>query len=189
MKMIRNKLQSNRGATMVLSLIFMLICVFVGGSVLVAATVNGGRMENQRTDQQAILNQRSIAAVIGGELTKDGTISLSFALGENAAGQKTILLPVGGVEGVKRAIFNATRAAFESVDGTGSDRMTVSFQDPSGETVSVACTVTATVRDIYVENEICFDENPKITISLQALEGSSSVSWYDIRVRKGGAAE
>ena len=186
MKQTLNKLKSNSGATIIIALMFMLICVFVGGSVLVAATVNGGRLAGERADQQAILNQRSIAAVIADELSENGVIDLSFAIMEDA-GQKTVYAP--GLSGVRLAIFNSTKEAYKPENSQGTAKFTVSFKDTDNKQVELACTVTTTIEGSFIENRITFDDNPKVMIVLNAIEGSSDVSWYSLKVEKGGAAK
>ena len=161
MKKTVKKLQSDRGATMILAMVFMLICVFVGGSVLTAASVNGGRLANARSDQQDLLNQRSIAAVIASELSDHGVISLSFPLGVDAMSRPTVIPPEGEMSAVQRAVFNAVRDAYASAEGKGSAKMTFTFQDNSeaGANVSIACTVRAErLNERYIKANICFDD-------------------------------
>ena len=70
MNLISRKLRSQSGASMLIALMFMLFCLFVGGSVLAAATANGYRVAHM-SDQQDFLNQRSAALLLSDEL--DGT--------------------------------------------------------------------------------------------------------------------
>ncbi len=68
MQKINRKLRSERGASLVFAMVFMLFCAFVGGSVLAAATANGGRIQSQADNQQAYLNPRSVASVLSDDL-------------------------------------------------------------------------------------------------------------------------
>ncbi len=61
--MLRRKLRSKTGASMILALVFLLFCSFVGGSVLTSATANAYRLEHL-SDQQDFLNQRSAALLV-----------------------------------------------------------------------------------------------------------------------------
>jgi len=69
MKQLKRKLRSNAGASMIFALVFLLFCVFIGGSVLAAATANAGRVASMTTDQQEYLSQRSAALVMADMLT------------------------------------------------------------------------------------------------------------------------
>ena len=67
MKKLQRKLRSRTGASMLLALVFLLFCSFVGSSVLVSATANAYRVA-QVAEQQDFLNQRSAALLLGDEL-------------------------------------------------------------------------------------------------------------------------
>lgn len=67
MKQISRKLRSNSGASMILALVFMLFCMFVGGTVLAAASANGYRVAHL-SDQQQYLDERSAAFLTAEEL-------------------------------------------------------------------------------------------------------------------------
>lgn len=68
MKPLMNKLRQRTGASMLIALVFMLFCVFVGGSVLTAATANSARMQRKADDDQEYLTLRSAAALLIDEL-------------------------------------------------------------------------------------------------------------------------
>ena len=71
MKRIRSKLNNSQGVSIIIALVFMLICLFVGGTVLTAATVNGGRLRAVGKHQQ-FLNERSAAMLVADELRGNG---------------------------------------------------------------------------------------------------------------------
>ena len=80
MKLISRKLRSKTGASMLIAILFMMFCLFVGGSVLAAATANGYRVEHM-SDQQDFLSQRSAATLIadeidGGKLVSELTLTV-----------------------------------------------------------------------------------------------------------------
>lgn len=52
MKALKKKWNSNRGATILFALLFMLLCVTVGASVLAAAASNAGKVKVNREQQQ-----------------------------------------------------------------------------------------------------------------------------------------
>jgi len=63
------KLQSQKGASLILAAVYFLICAFVGGTVLAAATSGSAHLKDRKADEQAYLIQRSAARVIEQELT------------------------------------------------------------------------------------------------------------------------
>lgn len=70
MSKLQRKLRSRTGASMLLALVFLLFCSFIGGSVLVSATANAYRVA-QVAEQQDFLNQRSAALLLGDRLQLD----------------------------------------------------------------------------------------------------------------------
>lgn len=66
---LKQKLHSQRGASMLMAMIFLLFCLLIGGSVLAAATANSSRIEHMVNDQQDYLLQRSSLAVMADMLT------------------------------------------------------------------------------------------------------------------------
>ena len=75
-EILKRKLKSARGASLIIAMVFMLICVFVGGSVLTAATMNAYRIKHH-SDAQEFLDQRSAALLVLDELKMDsGTMIL-----------------------------------------------------------------------------------------------------------------
>ncbi len=74
-KMLKAKLRSKAGVSMLIALLFLMFCVFIGGTVLAAATANGRRVE-QLASQQEQLISRSTAMLLGDELQLDPDESL-----------------------------------------------------------------------------------------------------------------
>ena len=77
---LKQKLHSQRGASMLMAMIFLLFCLLIGGSVLAAATANSSRIEHLVNDQQDFLNQRSALTIMADMLTPqaDNTLQISF---------------------------------------------------------------------------------------------------------------
>ncbi len=82
MTKIMQKLHSRSGASMLLAMIFIMFCTFVGGTVLAAATANGSRVAKMTHEQQAYLSQRSAALVIADQLTKGADNGLQLTIVE-----------------------------------------------------------------------------------------------------------
>ena len=64
MTRLRQKLRSRRGASILIALVFFLLCLTVGGVVLTAATASAGRLAAQRQTQQDYLTVSSAAALV-----------------------------------------------------------------------------------------------------------------------------
>lgn len=67
MNKILRKLRSKAGESMILAMVFMLFCSFVGGSVLASATANAQRVA-QVAEEQEFLLERSAALLLRDEL-------------------------------------------------------------------------------------------------------------------------
>ena len=94
MKQITRKLRSKTGASMLIALLFMMFCLFVGGSVLAAATANGYRVEHL-SDQQHYLNQRSAALLIADELRASNANNQLIVHDVTQVVQKVVIGPDG----------------------------------------------------------------------------------------------
>ncbi len=66
---IRDKLRSQRGASILLALLFFLVCAMVGASVLMAAASNAGKSRSSREEQQKYLTLSSAMQLVCDELT------------------------------------------------------------------------------------------------------------------------
>ena len=73
MNQIKRKLHSKQGASLLIAMVYLIFAVFIGGSVLAAASANGYRIEHL-SDQQDYLNQRSAALMLAEEMDF-GTVS------------------------------------------------------------------------------------------------------------------
>lgn len=80
--MVRNKLESRRGASIVIALLVLLICVTAGAAALTAAGANAGRYTHMRADQQRYLAVASAARLVRSELC-GGSFSAQAVLREN----------------------------------------------------------------------------------------------------------
>ena len=65
---IRRKLNSQSGASIVIALLFFLLCLTVGAVVLTAATANVGRVARIQNEQQAYFAVRSAAELLRDEI-------------------------------------------------------------------------------------------------------------------------
>ncbi|MCI2057283.1 MAG: hypothetical protein LKJ86_09090 [Oscillibacter sp.] len=65
---INRKLNSQRGVSMVIALVFFLACLMIGGAILTAATANGIKAKDRTADQQDYLAVASAARLLKHEL-------------------------------------------------------------------------------------------------------------------------
>ncbi len=69
MESAAKKLKNDRGASIILALVFLLVCVMVGSSVLMAASSNAGRSRSNRQEQQMYLFLSSALQLVADDLT------------------------------------------------------------------------------------------------------------------------
>lgn len=70
MRGLRKKLKDQGGASILLALLFFLLCSMVGASVLMAAVSNAGKIRSNREEQQKYLLLSSALRLVCDELTK-----------------------------------------------------------------------------------------------------------------------
>lgn len=70
MNRVLKKLRDKRGSSMILALVFLLFCTFIGGSVLAMSAANSARIRDYGEQQQAFLDQRSAVLLLEDALTR-----------------------------------------------------------------------------------------------------------------------
>lgn len=68
MNCLKRKLESERGASILLALLFLLVCMMVGASVLAAAASNAGKIRSNQTEQQRYLTLSSAIQLVADEI-------------------------------------------------------------------------------------------------------------------------
>ncbi len=68
MSKVLNKLKSNNGATLMLALLFFVVCAVTGSMILVSATVSSGRLENVKQRDQNYFAVRSAVKMIESQI-------------------------------------------------------------------------------------------------------------------------
>lgn len=68
MKKLSQKLHSQRGASILLAMLFLLVCMMVAASVLMAAVSNAGKIQSNYDEQQRYLALSSALRLVAGEL-------------------------------------------------------------------------------------------------------------------------
>lgn len=126
MNQISRKLRSQSGATMLIALMFMMFCLFVGGSVLASASANGYRVAHL-SDQQDFLNQRSAALLLADEIDGNGDTPTLRITDVVLTETPKVLLPGGGVANDTYTVRTEikTRSITFTADFTAANPMTV----------------------------------------------------------------
>lgn len=96
MSKLQRKLRSRTGASMLLALVFLLFCSFIGSTVLVSATANAYRVA-QVAEQQDFLNQRSAALLLGDELQLEPGQQFRLSVVDAYKTTKEVTVGNGGV--------------------------------------------------------------------------------------------
>lgn len=68
MEALKNKLKSRRGASILLAMLFLLVCMMVGTSVVMAAVSNAGKLDSVKKEQQKYLTLSSALNLLVDEL-------------------------------------------------------------------------------------------------------------------------
>lgn len=90
MNRLRNKLNSSRGATILLAMLFLLLCMMVCASLLMAAVSNAGKSQRNRVEHQKYLTLSSALQLVCQDLEKAAyqgqyTYTAESVLNEGAA--------------------------------------------------------------------------------------------------------
>lgn len=96
MKIILRKLRSRSGASMIMAMVFMLFCAFVGGSVLASATANAYRVAHLE-EQQAFLMERSAALLLSDELQLENDEQFRLSVADSVRSIQEVTVGNGGV--------------------------------------------------------------------------------------------
>lgn len=107
MKQIKRKLQSHTGATLILALLFFVICAAIGSVILTAATASAGRISSIKSSDQGRYAKNSAVKVIkkqftAGEFSEEFTFSKTGVLPE-----KKVLRSAGLNDGELQAARDA----------------------------------------------------------------------------------
>lgn len=204
MKACITKLRSQKGASLILAAVYFLICAFVGGTVLAAATSGSAHLKDRKADEQTFLIQRSAARVIEQELTvEDGYLQaeiIKYVTDEGAYDYKTN--NISSLTGLQALVAQAAAARYaEALDGvfdeyTAAGDLTLTMGENGAENPDV----------VNVHYEV--DENYDLTVTLSQNGDSrlyvfmkasvtektrddvttTTITWNEPIIRKGGGA-
>lgn len=123
MNKILRKLRSKAGESMILAMVFMLFCSFVGGSVLASATANAQRVA-QIAEEQEFLLERSAALLMADELKleKNGYFRVKV-VDEDQTIQPVLISEDGGIH-INGASSKDRRIAFTLQSSVSKEKIT-----------------------------------------------------------------
>lgn len=70
MKRLREKMHSRSGASILLALLFLLVCMMVAASILMAAVSNAGKIRSNYEEQQRYMTLSSALRLVAGQMDK-----------------------------------------------------------------------------------------------------------------------
>lgn len=70
MKQLREKLHSQNGASILLALLFLLVCMMAAASILMAAVSNAGKIRSNYEEQQQYLALSSAIRLVSSQLER-----------------------------------------------------------------------------------------------------------------------
>jgi len=185
MKQTLKKLSSRTGASIIMALVFMLFCLFVGGSVLVAATVNSGRMAGKRQEEQAMLTQRSIASTIVNALKSQmgGKINLRANLPNGANGDAEVSESNAGLKRVMESVFcDCYNKRGKTTESERTVEFTVTIPAGDSKTQTVNCIALWDAGDsaVYVR----FKDTPQVRLMFHANVYGNYIQWNRVKILK-----
>ena len=162
MKTIQKKLKSKTGSSMFLAIVFFMFCFFVGGSVLAAATANGGRLAALKRDRSAYYLQRNAAVVIQNQLV-------------GARPDEKPQINITRVYSQKMTATNPQKASDLRPTGSAWTTISVTTTNCSTELQRFVC---ETVVKAYLDDgvSIKYDETQKTSGDLADTSGSLSIT-------------
>ena len=108
MKSIRSKLNDSQGVSIIIALVFMLVCLFVGGTVLTAATVNAGRMRKKENSRE-FMDYRSAAILLSDEMKTSDNQLLRLDIIKEEIKTEDVFIKTNGK--IKETTSSSTRNA------------------------------------------------------------------------------
>lgn len=199
MKKIHNKLRSRVGASMILAMVFMLFCAFIGGSVLASATANAQRVA-QMAEQQDFMLERSAALLLSDQLQLDDGDYLRLTVVDQqqniqavTVGNGGVVVPVDGLAMQQRAI---TFQLSSSQELTHMQRLMAEStvlrylsENAAGESVLVKLEnfpegITSTTEFMF-ENTNTDPDDPAIVDQLTVTSNNASIPGYTANLSVG----
>lgn len=197
MRKLVQMLREETGSSMILALVFLLFCLFTGGTVLAAASANAGRF-HQMT--QAEWNHRSAMMLMAGMLGESEEVSLQLTIrdvtvtGKNGSTKRTVRYLATGGETVLHELLIARAAAdYEASFGIPDSRKLLlngrerSFPDVSADASGAIALIldfsileepeTLSLRYVFSEEgdfSVAMDADDSLVLTLACVAGKES---------------
>lgn len=188
MKACITKLQSQKGASLILAAVYFLICAFVGGTVLAAATSGSAHLKDRKADEQTYLIQRSAARVIERELTvENGYLQAEFKHGEAYTGTTDLQGLVKNAAYIQYLGDTVTDGRVPEGDlvltmtGTQTDTVDVHYEVDENYDLTVTLSQNGDSR-LHVFMKASVTEKTRDDVT------TTTVTWNKPIIRKGGGA-
>jgi hypothetical protein len=183
---LKNKVRSNKGATMVFALVALILCVMISAVVIYTAFSNVGRVKKTQSEEQ---NYLSVSSAV--MLFKDSLEGDSVSYEETRVSTTTIICnenwePIDPTPGEPTLNTTFDNYAYNDADALPLNNfLNQVFEEwakmidsPSEQTLSITITDESDPRDLPniapVEAEIVFNpENMKMTITFCIKDASS----------------
>ena len=140
MRAVTKKLKSRRGVTIIMAMVFFLVCAVIGSIVLATAGTNAGRLSHMRSGQQAHLTVSSAAGLVRDEITGMIFVEVKESPSEYFTGEG--YSQTARNDSVLSDIFNQITKSFLGTGSFATESFTISAEG-LGE---VTATVTAGAR-------------------------------------------
>lgn len=111
MTCLRNKLNSRRGASILLALLFLLFCMMVASSILAAAVSNAGKIRSSREEQQKYLTLSSALRLVCEELAG------AAYCGQYGYVKEEVYRPEPGADGTETEVLDHYRYTYTQLEG------------------------------------------------------------------------
>lgn len=194
MKALKTKLQSQKGASLILAAVYFLICAFVGGTVLAAATSGSAHLKDRKADEQTFLIQRSAARVIEQELTvADGYLQAEMkedtAFATELDGLKKLVAEAAYIQYLGDEVTDGSvpygdlvlTMSETSVSDGKSDTVNVHYEVGDNYDLTVTLSQNGDSR-LYVFMKASVNEAERDGVK------TTTVTWNEPIIRKGGGA-
>jgi|GEM_PF-2489935 len=193
MNSLQQKLQGRRGASILLALMFFLICAAIGAIVLTAAFSNAGRMSHMRDDQTAHLSVSSAAKLVRAELADMQFVGEYAEVTDEYTGVVDTITDTFALDTTVSAATSLTdlvkEMAKDIYDGTASAPITGTFTITPNSTVmelkpvEVALTMSTTYS-LTAELSIANDLRYAMTLTVPANTNKQQPvnEWKDVPV-------
>ena len=171
MNMIKNKLNSQKGASITWALLIFMVCAVVGSAVLVAGTTASGRMSKLTENDQRYYAVTSTSAFLRDVLAKKVTVVRTANMSDPDSPEYTIVYSTAsdyepGDNTVKKLVMDLMQWHSDVVT-TNSD-----------ETVVITPYTTPSASEFWNKDTIDFgdSDSPTITLALSETETTGDMS-------------